>query len=392
MRIAIDATPVIHGERAVRRNSRNLIQSLLALDTPGVEYVLFYLDWRGNKPGRIHLPQNGHHREYVCRLPWRIIGRSWNALAWPPIESMLGEVDLLYGLDLHFPPTRNAMTMTTLRRIACVSVPHLCAPDQVRGLRQALSYAMKYSDYFLAVSEYTKKEAVEWLAIDLRRIPVSPHGVDPAMHVIGDRRLVAATLKQRFGIVDPYLLYVGAITHRKNVLSLIKAFMIVHKSHDELHLVLVGAPDNASQEVEILIAEEGLAGCVHWLGSFPTESDDLLYLYNGGRMLVYPTLHEGWTAPPLEAMACGIPVVTSDCSSVPETCGDAAHLVDPNSIQSIAAGILRVMEDRKYRWTLVERGLARARECSWEASAARLEAIFADMVAHGKRWSRQHGQ
>jgi len=388
VRICIDATSVIHGGRAVRRNSRNLIQGLLALSSRDVEYILFYLDWKGHTAGRVLLPEGAGHREYVCRIPWQIIGKSWNAFAWPGIESMIGKVDLVYGPDLHFPPARHAVTMTTLRGIAYVAVPELCDAGQVHDLNLALNYAKKNSDYFLAVSEHTKMEAARFLSIDPRRIMVSPHGVEPGMHVIRNREHVASVLAERYAIDYPYLLYVGAITHRKNMVALIKAFVSIRHTFRNLHLVLAGAPDNASDEVNRLIAEEELKPNVHLLGNFAPESDDLLYLYNGALMLTYPTLHEGWTAPPLEAMACGIPVVTSDFSSVPETCGGAAHLVDPNSIASIEAGIRQVLSDEEYRDILVKKGLERAGACSWAQSARRMESIFKKLITHGKRWSK----
>ncbi len=393
MRICIDATPVIHGERAVRRNSVNLIRNLLNLNPQGIEYVLFYLDRKGNTEGRIELPEHGRHREYICRIPWRIIGKVWDVFTWPSIESMVGNVDLVYGPDLHFPPAKRAITMTTLRGIGYVTVPELCDAGQVHDLNLALNYAMKNGDYFLAVSEHTKMEAIRLLSIDPQRIMVSPHGVEPDMHVIRDRKHVASVLAERYAINYPYLLYVGAITHRKNVVPLINAFISIRQIFGDVHLVLAGAPDNASDDVARLIEKERLASSVHLTGSFTPESDDLLYLYNDALMLIYPTLHEGWTAPPLEAMACGIPVVTSDFSSVPETCGGAAHLVDPNSVASIEAGIRQVLSDQEYRDALIKRGLERASVCSWTQSARRMESIFMKLIKHGKRWSKtgHHG-
>lgn len=383
MRILIDANPVIHGERAVQRNSRNLIDHLVRRDSD-IEYILFYHDWRGNRNPRIALPTGGIHREFVCRLPGELLEWSWRHYSWPAVESLVGSVDLVYGTDLIFPPARRSLTMSTLRGIVYLAAPELTSPGHAESLSRALDYAMRESDYYLAVSEQTKRDFMNYLNLPEDRIRVSPHGVDPHMHRVEDRGVVRSVLQERFQLIKPYLLYVGAISHNKNILRLVEAFALISTEFPDLTLVLAGPFENAYDEAVRYVKEKGLEDSVRFLGPVSPEGDDINHLYNGAEVLIHPSLYEGWVAPPVEAMACGIPVVASNASSIPETCGGAALLVDPLNIESIAQGIREVLDDRPIRKSLIESGFRRVKECQWSDSAARLEGIFRELIQSGK--------
>jgi glycosyltransferase involved in cell wall biosynthesis len=387
MRILIDANPVIHGERAVQRNSRNLIDHLVRRGSD-IEYVLFYYDWRGNRNPRITLPTGGIHREFVCRLPGQLLEWSWRHYSWPAVESLVGPVDLVYGTDLIFPPTRRSLTMSTFRGIVYITAPELTTPGHAEPLRRALDYAMRESDYFLAVSEQTKRDFMNYLNLPVDRIRVSPHGVDPRMHRVEDRELVRSVLKERFQLIKPYLLYVGALSHNKNILRLVEAFAMISTEFPDLTLALAGPFENAYDEAVRSAREKGLENRVRFLGPVSSEGDDINHLYNGAEVLIHPSLYEGWVAPPVEAMACGIPVVAANASSIPETCGGASLLVDPLNIGSIAQGIRDVLSDLQIRQSLIERGFRRVKECQWYDSAARLEGIFRELIQSGQHHRR----
>lgn len=383
MRVLIDANPVIHGERAVRRNSRNLIEHLVG-SSAGIEYVLFYHDWRDRRNARVVLPPRGVHREFVFRLPGRMLEWFWRHFSRPLAESFADGVDLVYGTDLIFPPSRRAVTMSTLRGVAYLIVPELASPDHTVRLKRALDYALKESDYFLAVSHQTKRDVVKQLDISEDRIFVSAHGVDPGMRRLDDRGLVERTLEERFQLRNPYILYVGALSRNKNILRMIEAFKLLHAENPDLMLVLAGPFENAYRDAVSLAEDNGLEHRVRFLGLLSPDGDDLLYLYNGAKVLLHPSLYEGWTAPPLEAMACGTPVVASNASSIPETCGDAACFIDPLDTASMARGLRTVLSDPLLRKNLVEAGFQRVKECQWSRSAERLEALFRKLASSRK--------
>jgi glycosyltransferase involved in cell wall biosynthesis len=280
--------------------------------------------------------------------------------------------------------------MSTFHGIVYWVAPELTTPGHAELLSRALNYAMRESDYFLAVSEQTKQDFMNYLNIPADRIRVSPHGVDPHMHRVEDRKLVGYVLRERFQLTKPYLLYVGALSRNKNILRLVEAFALISTEFPDLTLVLAGPFENAYDEAVRTAREKGLENRVRFLGPVSPEGDDITHLYNGAEVLIHPSLYEGWVAPPLEAMACGIPVVASNVSSIPETCGGAALLVDPLNIGSIAQGIRDVLSDPQLRQSLIERGFRRVKECQWSDSAARLEGIFRELIQSGQHHRRNY--
>lgn len=379
MRIALDLTSIVHGARAIRRNSRALAMELLR-QAGDIEYVLFYVDRSGRKELRIPIPAGSPHRERAVRLPGRLLAWSWRRFARPAIEDLVGAVDLIFGTDLYFPPARQAAAAVTLHGIAYVTAPESMLPGQAASLRRALAYARREADCLVAVSEHTRKEAMERLEIPGDRIRVCPNAVDPLFHLLDDRPAVPEVLEERWGIRGPYVLYVGALTRLKNVLRAIEAFALVRERHPGLSFLLVGPPGDAEAEARAVAARRCPPGSIRFLGQVPVEDDGLLYLYNGAEAFLFPSLTEGWTGPPLEAMACGVPVVASNVSSLPETCGDAARYVDPLEPEAIARGALDVLEDGALRDDLIDRGLRRAAACRWPRSAEILQGIFRDLV------------
>lgn len=205
----------------------------------------------------------------------------------------------------------------------------------------------------LTVSEFSKQEIVAWAKVKEDRIINVGNGVAPAFSPAG----------QKYDPGYPYLLYVGSRKMHKNLLRLLKAYSISGVRKD-IRLLLSGQPD---QQLSGEIDRLGLAGDV----VFKDLSADgpLSDAYRGAVGFVFPSLYEGFGLPPLEAMACGVPVLTSNVCSLPGVMGDAAILVDPLDVQEIADGIRRLVQDSSLRAELREKGLVRARIFSWEETA-----------------------
>ncbi len=164
------------------------------------------------------------------------------------------------------------------------------------------------------------------------------------------------------------MLFVGTVEPRKNVPTLLSAFQqVLDHYHPEVDLVLAGSPGWLTDEVYALANRLGLTGRVHFLGRVSDE--ELVWLYNGARLLVLPSFYEGFGLPPLEAMACGCPVVVSNVSSLPEVVGDAGLLVDPQDADALAVAIWRLLSDAALREEMVAKGLKRAACFSWTRAA-----------------------
>ena len=219
--------------------------------------------------------------------------------------------------------------------------------------------------HIIAISEFTKQRVVELLNVDPRRITVVPNGVDPQFTPSHEPAIAA--MRQQLGISVPrYLLSVSSLEPRKNINRLFEAWeRVVNRIPEDVALVVAGA--HGASGVFSGVKLDRLPPRVHFTGYVP--QDQLPVLYSGALAFVYPSLYEGFGLPPLEAMACGTAVVTSNGTSLREVVGDAAVLIDPLDVDSIADGIERITEDSNLRQSLAQAGRERARHLTWDHCA-----------------------
>ncbi len=192
--------------------------------------------------------------------------------------------------------------------------------------------------------------------------------VSPRFHPITDAARLAAT-QERYGIRTPYVLFVGTVQPRKNLVRLIEAWAMYlrQRSNDRPTLVIAGKRGWLTEAIERRAEELGIADAVRFAGYI--GDDDLPALISGASVYLFPSLYEGFGLPVLEAQACGTPVLASNVSSLPEVGGDAALYVDPLDVASIRNGIAQLLENRTLREELRERGLRRVAAWTWERTA-----------------------
>jgi len=231
--------------------------------------------------------------------------------------------------------------------------------------------------HVIAISEFTKQRVMDRLGVPAERITVIHNGVDGCFHPRSADEI--AEVRQELAIPTPhYVLCLGSLEPRKNVGRLLAAWeQILERVPEDVHLVVAGA--RGSSLVFSDVALERVPDRVHFTGYVKQER--LPALYSGALAMVYPSLYEGFGLPPLEAMACGAPVVTSSTTSIPEVTGDAAVLVDPANVEAIAAGMRRVIEDSSLRESLRRAGLERAKIFDWDEAAATTRALLHQLVS-----------
>lgn len=230
----------------------------------------------------------------------------------------------------------------------------------------------------IAVSRFGKEEIVQYCKIPEARISVIPNALPETFRpaVRADRK---EYLQDQFGIPSPYILSVGRLDPHKNILRLLDAYSIARAAGIEEHLVLVGGRHLAaySAEVDARISELGISEFVY-LAPFIPETD-LPNVYAEAQTLVYPSLHEGFGLPLLEAMICGTPVTASNAGSLPEIAGDAAVFFNPADTDDMASCLIRIMRDAAMRSDCIARGYERVKDFSWDRSAAQLVALYKDL-------------
>ena len=222
-----------------------------------------------------------------------------------------------------------------------------------RACRQALK--------ILTVSEFTRRQIVEWSGVPAEKVFNVGCGVDPAYRPAGES----------YGLQFPYLLCVSNRKRHKNEFRIVEAFAKADLDPG-VHLVFTG---ETATEISACIEKFGLSQKVYFAGVVPET--ELPALYRGAEALVFPSLYEGFGLPILEAMACGTPVVTANVTAMPEVAGGAALLVDPTSVEQIASAMEQIVSDISLRQRLRNKGLARAEEFSWASTAARVRELLA---------------
>jgi glycosyltransferase involved in cell wall biosynthesis len=231
--------------------------------------------------------------------------------------------------------------------------------------------------HIIAISEFTKQRIVELLGVPEQKITVLPNGVDERFKPQSAEKIEA--VRRELGIDNrPYVVYVGSLEPRKNMQRLLSAWRRAQVSiPEDVYLVAAGARGNS--RVFHPVSLSSIPPRVLFTGY--VSEDTLPALYAGALAAVYPSLYEGFGLPPLEAMACGTPVVTSACTSLPEVVGDGALLVDPEDVESIAEGLVRIVSGESLRRSLKEAGLRRAAAFTWENTAQRTLSLLLEQAA-----------
>jgi glycosyltransferase involved in cell wall biosynthesis len=245
-----------------------------------------------------------------------------------------------------------------------------------------------------AVSNFTRNEIEKLFEIPLNHIEVVYNAIDERfLHghaTAADRDLIA----QRYQVRYPFLLYAGRISPHKNVLRLIEAFSALKTELEkdqlwpDLKLIIIGDDLSGNPDLRRTVVRSGVQNEVRFLGFVPIEV--LRIFYDEAKVFVFPSLYEGFGLPPLEAMAHGTPVITSNISSLPEVVGNAAVLVNPENVFEIMRAVHRVLTDRALRDRMKERGYQQAKRFSWEISVRRLLDVYREVGRTGARESVRH--
>jgi glycosyltransferase involved in cell wall biosynthesis len=356
MRIGIDARLVYYSQAGITQYILRLTQGLSEIDREN-EFII--LQSRKDKhiivdkPNfkRMSLWTPSHHRLEQVALRVEISGL---------------DLDVLHSPDFIPPFHRNCKSIITIHDLAFLVYPHFLTKESARYYGQ-IDQAVKRTDHIIAVSESTKQDTIRLLGAPEHKITVIYESANPIYRPVNNQGILEQT-RNKYDLTEDFILFVSTIEPRKNLSTLLRAYRQLLDSYKAgVKLVVVGRRGWLSEEVFTLIDELKLTNDVLFLDRVPIE--DLLHLYNAAQLLVQPSFYEGFGLPPLEAMACGTPVVVSNVSSLPEVVGDAGLLVDPEDVSELAVAIWRVLTDEALREDLIAKGFKRAQCFSWEKTA-----------------------
>jgi glycosyltransferase involved in cell wall biosynthesis len=374
MRIGIDARGIGPALDGIGRYSRNLIAALAAIDERH-DYVLLSRQTR-----YASTPWGGNFHE----VPWDVPPLSLRTALWLPWRLRGQEVQVFHSLFFIAPLYGRPPLVVTVHDLMALTFPRFFSGRNV-VLEQAASWfhrlfvplSVKRAARVVAVSQHTAKDVQKYLDVPSERITVTYEAPEERFHPIPDRNQLAQ-FRQRLGLPEEFVLYVGNTKPYKNVPRLVEAFgWMKKKAPNTLKLVIAGKEDRFRPQVCQKVAELGLQEHVMFLSHL--SDVELPLLLNCAKVFVFPSLYEGFGLPVMEAMACGTPVVTSTAASLPEVAGEAALLVDPLDVESIAEAINQALADEGLREELQWRGLERSALFSWPQTARQTLAVYEEV-------------
>lgn len=321
-------------------------------------------------------PLNGKHPR-AAAVPYRnrILEFQWSQFGLPRILKQQG-FDAYHSLK-HVGPLYGSCR--TIYRVPAVGQFYGTYPMQPLDhiyWNHVAGAAYKKADLLIAVSDYIRNGLIEHLKIPEDRVVTVHNGVDSRYRQI-DPSTIPEEKWRSYGVVRPYILCVGNLVPVKNFATALKAYALLHEKDSELpQLVLAGGQKHRHcQELRTIIAEKNLEESVRLIGY--QFGDDLLHLYNGAQMLVHPSLHEGFSFTILEAMACGLPIVASETTSIPEAAGDAAvYHKNPCDPEELASCIRRLLDQPELAATLSRNGLQRSPKFTWQKCVTESVALY----------------
>ena len=354
---------------------QNLLSHLPEVD-PHFDYTVFLGERRYPGGAGLHLR--------FSRLPTqRPQARIFWEQAIQPWSVRRAGLDLIHGTAFVGPQLSTCPSVITVHDLSFLSYPQSFPALNRAYLRTFTRLSVRRAQRIIAVSESTKRDLMRYYDISGRKVDVVHNVVDsvfrplPAADVLEFRR-------QR-DLPDRFILFVGTLEPRKNVTCLIEAYARLSRSRPPL--MLLGGKGWLYDEIFALVERLNLQDEVNFVGYVPAE--ELPLWYNTASLFVYPSLYEGFGLPPLEAMACGTPVVVSDASSLPEVVGQAGLLAEPTSSEALAEAMAQVLEEPDLQEEMGAAGLARAKGFSWRRTAAGTVASYQRALKVGTEMGSQ---
>lgn len=387
MKIGIDLRAIGQGKYSgVEEYTLNLLDALFAVDKKN-NYLLFSsgqkISGRYMEFSQKSKKNNPNVGLYHCPVSNRILNTFFKLFSWPKIDNMISGADIIFEPNINLLPSSRAKKTVTFHDLSFEKYGNFFSAKQTfwHNFVDPKKLANE-ADLIIAVSESTKNDLVEIYGIPFEKIKVIYSGIGRAAR--GEQKIACkdADLKNirgKYDLPKKYMLYLGTLEPRKNIIGIIKAFEIFKKNFpkNEEKLVIAGSKGWLYEEIFRTAGKSLFKSDIIFSGFI--DDKDKAILYNLSNLFVFPSFYEGFGFPPLEAMAQGVPVITSDCSSFPEVVGDAAIMVNPYSSTQLAEAMAEILFNNELREKLIKKGLLRAKKFSWEKCARETLEVFENM-------------
>jgi glycosyltransferase involved in cell wall biosynthesis len=375
MRIGIDATALPPKPAGAGNYIIELVRAVHTLDCPH-EFIIF-AQQHGREligsPARdgfewISLPNHSPARRLI-----------WEQIAFPELLKKQ-RIDLLHSLHYTRPLRLACRSIVTIHDMTFFLFPHLHTRPKRIFFPLMIRYSARAADALIADSESTRQDAIRILGLAPEKISTVPLGVRPEFRPVHDQALKTA-VRARYHLPEKFLLFVGLVEPRKNLPLLLKSYRRVADQGNLIPLVIVGRKGWMYEQVLDLIAGLGLTDRVLLAGYVSPE--DLPIVYNLADVFIYPSLYEGFGLPPLEALACGTPVITTAVSSMPEHVGQAGLLIPPGDEEALTQAIIHLLNDQELKSRLAILGPQQAAQFTWTRTARQTLQVYENVLKNG---------
>lgn len=387
MKVAFDAQQLLNNEKTgIQWMAHNLILSMIK---------------QSDHTFTLNIAAKGVPQVEIDRMDeYRATNASINVCAWMspktakvyracssflpiPYQTIFGAADLSHFFNYNVPYGTSGILVTTICDMVYRTYPETMNSISRKFLNLSTNSSARRADRIVTISEFSHKEILRYLRVPEEKLLVVPCAVNESLYHINYSEDDVARTCQNYGIHLPYFLYLGTLEPRKNLERLIDGYAFACKARTELPMLVIAGRkgwlyDTIFERVQAL----GIAEKIKFPGYIsPIDAPKLM---KGAELFLFPSIYEGFGMPPLEAAACGTPVILSDAASLPEVMGDAAMYVDPFRAESICDAILALMGNTNLKHDLSQKGLARARVFSWDASAKKVLTAYEEMFRNNK--------
>ncbi|MCD2346677.1 glycosyltransferase family 4 protein [Clostridium guangxiense] len=366
MNIGIDARPInLYRGSGIGTYTENVTRELLNLDSKN-SYTLYWYgtDYETFKHNncKINIISRGHHNFFEnCYLPYNTIKNNIDIYHIPQNGIGLSE-------DL------SCIKVVTIHDLIPYVMPETVGKGYLLKFLKSIPLVVEKCDAIITVSEYSKKDLLKFFPINPDKIYVTPLAAN-SNYKIMDKAYCSGYLLNNYGIKNKFILYIGGFSPRKNVKALIYAFSKIKKSLTQpVSLVIVGSNKDDLNNLKLLCDKLRISKEVIFTGY--VKESELPIFYNTCEVFAYPSLYEGFGLPPLEAMSCGAPVITSNITSIPEVVKDSGILIDPFKSSEIENALWKVLNDESLRNDLKVRGIKNSATFSWKKTAEKTLDIY----------------
>lgn len=382
MKISVNIQPLLHSDKSgIGFYEAELIKAMGRLDNEN-EYVLDFFSLK-NSDDKIKTAEK-YAGKNIKLNPCKWFSATVYQLLWAviPIPYRLffrEKSDVSHFYNYYVPPFARGKKAAVIYDAVIKDFPETVRFKTKLMLRLTLKSSIRRADRIITISQFSKQQIIKHFGVPAERIDIVPCGVNfDVFRPDYDNKLISDA-KSKYGINGDYILYLGTLEPRKNIERIIEAYSVMlSRTEAPPLLVLAGGKGWLYESIFEKVKTLGLEDRVVFTGYVP--DGDVPLLMKGAMIFCFPSIYEGFGMPPLEAMACGTPVLTSNSTALPEVVGDAAIQADPYSVEEIAEGMIKLTESSELRRRLSEKGLEQCRRFTWEKSAAEMLDVYKRLV------------